>query len=75
MSCVQYNGDVKLGTVGKAFPNTVFRPTESGEVISRSPGVFVGYYKNPEATAETAPRRLALLGRRGHARPQTATWS
>jgi long-chain acyl-CoA synthetase len=53
VSCVQYNGDVKLGTVGKAFPNTELRLTESGEVISRSPGVFVGYYKNPEATAET----------------------
>jgi long-chain acyl-CoA synthetase len=27
--------------------------TAEGEVMYRSPGVFVGYYKNPEATAET----------------------
>jgi len=53
VSCVQRNGDVKLGTVGKAFPNTEIRVTETGEVISKSPGVFLGYYKNPEATATT----------------------
>ncbi len=53
VSCVQRDGDIKLGTVGKPFPNTEIKLTESGEVISRSPGVFLGYYKNPEATADT----------------------
>ena len=53
VSCVQRDGDIKLGTVGKPFPNTEVRLTEAGEVISRSPCVFVGYYKNPEATAAT----------------------
>src|SRR5712692_6284301 len=53
VSCVQRDGDVKLGTVGKPFPNTELRLTEAGEVITRSPGVFLGYYKNPEATAQT----------------------
>jgi long-chain acyl-CoA synthetase len=53
VSCVQRDGDIKLGTVGKPFPNTEVRLTETGEVISRSPCVFVGYYKNPEATTET----------------------
>jgi long-chain acyl-CoA synthetase len=53
VSCVQRDGDIKLGTVGKPFPNTEVRLTEAGEVISRSPCVFVGYYKNPEATAQT----------------------
>jgi len=53
VSCVQRDGDIKLGTVGKPFPNTEVRLTETGEVISRSPCVFVGYYKNPEATAAT----------------------
>ncbi|MBI1846574.1 MAG: AMP-binding protein [Candidatus Rokubacteria bacterium] len=53
VSCVQRDGDVKLGTVGKPFPNTEVKLTEAGEVISRSPGVFLGYYKNPEATAAT----------------------
>jgi len=53
VSCVQRDGDIKLGTVGKPFPNTEVRLTETGEVISRSPCVFVGYYKNPEATIAT----------------------
>ncbi len=53
VSCVQRDGDVKLGTVGTPFPNTEVQLTEAGEVISRGPGVFVGYYKNPEATAAT----------------------
>jgi long-chain acyl-CoA synthetase len=51
VSCVQRDGDVKLGTVGKPFPNTEVRLTEAGEVLTRSPGVFLGYYKNAEATA------------------------
>jgi long-chain acyl-CoA synthetase len=53
VSCVQRDGDIKLGTVGKPFPNTEVRLTETGEVISKGPGVFLGYYKNPQATAET----------------------
>jgi long-chain acyl-CoA synthetase len=53
VSCVQRDGDIKLGTVGKPFPNTEVQLTDAGEVISRSPGVFLGYYKNPEATAAT----------------------
>ncbi len=53
VSCVQRDGDVKLGTVGKPFPNTEVRLTEAGEVLTRSPCVFLGYYKNAEATAAT----------------------
>ncbi len=52
VSFVQRDGDIKLGTVGRPFPNTEVRLTETGEVVCKSPGVFLGYYKNPEATAE-----------------------
>lgn len=52
VSCVQRDGDIKLGSVGRPFPNTEVKLTDSGEVISKSPGVFLGYYKNPQATAE-----------------------
>jgi long-chain acyl-CoA synthetase len=46
---------------GESFPDTVGKPNqdveisiaENGEVLFRSPGVFVGYYKDPERTAET----------------------
>lgn len=52
VSFVQRNDDIKLGTVGRPFPNTEVRLTETGEVVCKSPSVFLGYYKNPEATAE-----------------------
>jgi len=49
---VQRDGDVKLGTVGRPYPNVEMRVSEAGEVLSRGPAIFVGYYKNPEATAQ-----------------------
>jgi long-chain acyl-CoA synthetase len=52
ISCMHRDDDVKLETVGQPTPGTEMALTESGEIISRSPGVFLGYYKNPQATAE-----------------------
>ena len=34
-------------------PQVEIRIADNGEVLYRSPGVFLGYYKNPETTAET----------------------
>ena len=51
--CIQKNDGVKAETVGPPAPGCEVKITEAGEVIYRSPGTFVGYYKNPEATAET----------------------
>ncbi|MCI0548979.1 MAG: AMP-binding protein [Candidatus Rokubacteria bacterium] len=50
---IQRDGDVKLDTVGTPLPGVEIRISETGEVLYRSPGVFAGYYKNPEATRET----------------------
>ncbi len=53
ISVVHRNGDIKFDTVGHPIPDTEIRITEDGEILTKSPSVFLGYYKNPEATAET----------------------
>jgi long-chain acyl-CoA synthetase len=50
---IQKNGDVRLDTVGTPLPGVEIRISDVGEVLYRSPGVFVGYFKNPEATRQT----------------------
>jgi len=50
---VQRDGDIRLGTVGTPVTGVEIRLTEQGEVLFRSPGVFQGYYKNPDATRQT----------------------
>ena len=53
VTCVSRVGRVKFGTVGPPLSGTEVRIAEDGEILVKSPGVFKGYYKNPEATAET----------------------
>ena len=50
---VQKNGEVRLDTVGPPMPEVEIKISEAGEVLFRSPGVFQGYFKNPEATRQT----------------------
>jgi long-chain acyl-CoA synthetase len=50
---IQRDGDVRLDSVGTPVPGVEIRISDTGEVLYRSPGVFQGYYKNPEATAQT----------------------
>jgi long-chain acyl-CoA synthetase len=46
-------GNVKFGTVGTAVPGAQVKIADDGEILLKSPGVFKGYYKQPEATADT----------------------
>lgn len=52
--CMQNDNDVRPDTVGPPAPGCEIMIEETtGEVLYKSPGAFVGYYKNDEATKET----------------------
>jgi long-chain acyl-CoA synthetase len=53
ISVLHRDGDVKFDTVGTPLPETEVRISPDGEILSRSPCVFQGYYKMPEETAKT----------------------
>jgi len=43
--------DYRLGTVGRAVEGCEVKFDEDGEILVKSPSVFAGYYKDPDATA------------------------
>ena len=50
ISVLHRDGDIRFQTVGLPTPETEIRITEEGEILTKSPRVFCGYYKDPEAT-------------------------
>lgn len=65
ISVVHRKGDIKFDTVGLPIPGTEIKITADGEILSKSPSVFLGYYKNPEATAQTLKDGWLHSGDRG----------
>jgi long-chain acyl-CoA synthetase len=53
LASLQPDGEADPNTVGRICPGMEVRIAENGEVLIRSPGVFAGYYKQPDATQET----------------------
>jgi long-chain acyl-CoA synthetase len=43
--------DLRFGTVGRALPGVELRLDDDGEVLVRGPGLFRGYWRDPDATA------------------------
>ena len=50
LACTQSDADADPNTVGQPVPGFEVRIDETGEVQIRGPGVFVGYYKQDDAT-------------------------
>ncbi|MBN2034060.1 MAG: AMP-binding protein [Deltaproteobacteria bacterium] len=65
ISIVHRDGDVKFDTVGTPIPETEVKITDEGEILSKSPSVFLGYYKNEEATQKTLVDGWLYSGDRG----------
>jgi len=53
ISVNKYNPDGrKFGTVGPLIKDVAVKIAPDGEILTKGPGLMIGYYKNPELTAE-----------------------
>jgi long-chain acyl-CoA synthetase len=50
---MQKDGDIDSESVGPPAPGVEIKISDRGEVLYKSPGNFIGYFKNAEATEET----------------------
>ncbi|MEQ9328811.1 MAG: AMP-binding protein [Rhodospirillales bacterium] len=67
--------DVDFDTVGVPFDNTEIRidnpdPEGVGEIVTKNGGMFLGFYKNPEATAADVRDGWMHTGDAGYIRPK-----
>jgi long-chain acyl-CoA synthetase len=49
----QPDGQIRADTVGPAMTNVEIKIAENGEVLYKTPGQFIGYYKQDDKTKET----------------------
>ncbi len=55
-------GETRLGTVGKPIAGVTVKIAEDGEILVKGPNVFMGYFKDPEATAAALQDGWLLSG-------------
>ncbi len=66
ITTIQQGDDFKFGTVGKPVEGMEIKISEEGEILMRGIGVFQGYYRDPQATAEALQDGWLLSGDVGH---------
>jgi long-chain acyl-CoA synthetase len=66
ISCIHRDGAIDFDSVGLPIPETEVRLSDTGEILSKSPAVFLGYYKNEKATSETLSDGWLLSGDAGY---------
>ncbi len=52
-TCIHRGDDIELGNVGPALPGVEVKIADDGEILVKGGNVFMGYFRNPEATTET----------------------
>jgi long-chain acyl-CoA synthetase len=70
ISCVHKNSDINPDTMGEPIPETEVKISADGEILSKSPAVFPGYYKQPEETAKTVIDGWLHSGDAGYLTPE-----
>lgn len=69
---VQPDGQIRADTVGPLAPNVEVKISEEGEVLFKSPGMFLGYFRDEERTHETlTPDGFIKTGDAGFFEPQS----
>ena len=75
LSFIHMGDDIRLGTVGKVVPGLEFKLAPDGELLKRGEQIFVGYFRDPEATRQTVDEEgwlhtgdIAELDEAGHLR-------
>lgn len=59
------NGGFRVGTVGKVIEDVEVIIEASGEILVKGPNVMLGYYKDPEKTAESIKGGYFYTGDKG----------
>jgi long-chain acyl-CoA synthetase len=68
----QPDGEIYADTVGKPNYEVDVKVDDNGEVLFKSPGVFLGYYKEPDKTAEVkTPDGWVRTGDAGFIEPKS----
>lgn len=59
------NGLLRVGTVGKTIERAEVKIAEDGEILCKGPNIMMGYYKDPERTAEVMSGEWFHTGDKG----------